>query len=94
MSELGDANYVGKLFSANRIVAMYHRFTVPWIKKIITESFPKEDSIIWVVIVTVAFELGNDFPDIASVINWGAPQKLQDFYQQAGRAGNNYRPNH
>ena len=42
-------------------------------------------------IVTVAFELGNDFPDIASVINWGAPQKLQDFYQQADRAGNNYR---
>ena len=31
MNELGDAVYVGKCFSANRIVAMYHRSTVPWI---------------------------------------------------------------
>lgn len=87
MDELGDAAYVGKKFSANRIVAMYHRATAPRIKKIITESFPKEDSMIRVVIATVAFGMGIDCPDIASVINWGAPSTFEDFYQQAGRAG-------
>ena len=77
----------GKQFSANRIVAMYHRSTVPRIKKLITESFPKKDSIIRLVIATVAFGMGIDCPDIAYVINWGAPSTFEDFYQQAGRAG-------
>ena len=87
MNQLGDAAYVGKRFSANRIVGMYHRSTVPRIKKIISESFPKEDSKIRVVIATVAFGMGIDCPDIAYVINWGAPPTFEDFYQQAGRAG-------
>ena len=38
------------------------------------------------VIVTSAFGLGVDCPDIGQVINWGAPNTVEELVQQSGRA--------
>jgi len=40
-----------------------------------------------VVVATVAFGMGIDKPDIRRVVNYGATQTVEAYYQQAGRAG-------
>ena len=79
MDELGQGIYVGKPFSANRLVAMYHRVTPTRMKKMVASNFHKLDSVIRVVLATLAFGMGIDCPDVFLVINWGAPTTSEGF---------------
>ena len=87
MEQLGENIYVGRKFSGNRLVAMYHHSTPRRLKKIIATSFAKPDCITRVVIATIAFGMGIDCPNISIVINWGASRTFEGFYQESGRAG-------
>jgi len=68
-------------------VAMFHKSTSSANKSHVLSHFHKPDSVVRVVVCSVAFGLGVNIPDIRKVINFGMPLSLEDFVQMSGRAG-------
>jgi superfamily II DNA helicase RecQ len=86
---LGAAAYIGKPSVKTRLFAMFHHSTRKRIKKIVLDQFGKVESKIRVVIATVCYGMGIDVKDVHMVIQWGCPRSMEEFYQEAGRAGRN-----
>ena len=47
------------------------------------------DSKLWLIIASIVFGLGVDCPNIVWIVNWGAPNTLEDLVQESGRGGRN-----
>ena len=62
--------------------------------KHILSAFSDPASPLWIVIATVAFGLGIDYPDIDKVIHYGPPHDMDMYIQETGRAGCNGRQCH
>ncbi len=70
-----------------RLVDMFTACTRPAVKERILKSFCEPQSILRVVIATVAFGMGVDCPNVHRVIHWGPSSDIELYLQETGRAG-------
>lgn len=57
------------------------------LKEDILSAFGPKDGVLRIIVATVAFGMGIDYPDISQVIHFGVPTSAEDLVQQSGRAG-------
>lgn len=88
--ELGDDSYFppgSSKVSDFRLFGMYHANTPEHNKEVIMNSLTKPDRVVRVVFATVALGMGVNMRDVNTIIHYGAPQSIEDYYQESGRGG-------
>ena len=70
-----------------RLVSMYHAHISADLQQLTLNEFRKTDSVLRVVVSTVAFGMGVEIPDIRLIIHWGKVSSLMTYWQEVGRAG-------
>lgn len=70
-----------------RLVDMYTRASTNSMKERIIATFCSQVTNLRVVIATTAFGMGIDCADIRRVIHWGPSAEVDEYVQEAGRAG-------
>lgn len=70
-----------------RMVEMFTRASTKAMKEKVLKSFINVDSKLKLLIATTAFSMGIDCPDIRNVIHFGVPGTIEQYVQEAGRAG-------
>ena len=71
----------------NRLFGMYHSCTPQHNKDVILQSLRDPKGVVRVVFATVALGMGIDLRDVNTVIHYGAPRSLEDYFQESGRGG-------
>ena len=66
---------------------MYHSGTADHNKDVIMKSTGDVNGIVRVVFATVALGMGVNLAGLNTVIHYGAPRSLDDYFQECGRAG-------
>ena len=87
---LGDRSYYPRdatQISDNRLFGMFHSNTPDHNKLVILKSLVKSDGVVRVVFATMALGMGVDFVGLNTIIHYGAPRSLDDYFQELGRAG-------
>ena len=88
--ELGDSSYYppeAAHISDNRLFGMFHSNTTQYNKDIILKSLSIPDGVVRIVFATVALGMGVNLVDCNHVIHYGAPQSIEDYFQESGRVG-------
>ena len=70
-----------------RLVDMYTKCTEGDVKEAIVESFCNSNGKLYIIIGTIAFGMGLDYPNLRQIILWGPPSDFELFIQQTGRGG-------
>lgn len=70
-----------------RPFAMFHANTEEDIKKHVINSFSLHDGTVRVLVATIAFGLGVDCKNVHTIIHYGPPACLDDYFQESGRCG-------
>ena len=70
-----------------RLFAMYHARVGDEDKKDIMKSIMKPNGNCRLLFSTTAFGMGVDAPNIRTVIHFGPPADMDDYFQECGRAG-------
>lgn len=74
---------------SERPYAMFHANTEDYIKEFVTNSFSTIHGTVRVLVATIAFGLGIDCKGLQTVIHYGPPASLDDYFQESGRCGRN-----
>ena len=92
---LGDKSYYSQhvpKISDNRLFAMFHSNTPEHNKSIVLQSMVDAYGIVRIVFATTALGMGVDFAGVHTVIHYGAPRSIVDYFQESGRAGRDEKP--
>ena len=73
--------------SKERLVDIYVKVTSESCKKAILKSFTDRAGCLRIIIASVAFGMGVNWPDVRKVIHFRAPASLSSYVQESGRAG-------
>ena len=66
---------------------MFHGNTPQHNKEVILKSLQIPDGVVHVVFATVALGMGVNLQDVNTVVHYGAPHSLEDYFQESGRGG-------
>lgn len=66
---------------------MFCACTTTNVKDSILNSFRNPQSVLRIVVATVAFGMGLDCPNVRRIIHWGPSSDLEQYLQETGRAG-------
>jgi len=88
--ELGDNSYHppgSEKLSDDRLFGMFHANNPQHNKDVILCSLAKSDGVVRVVFATVALGMGINLRDVNTIIHYGAPHSIEDYFQESGRGG-------
>ena len=66
---------------------MFHACTPQHNKDIILQSLLKSDGVVRVVFATIALGMGVNLQDVNTIVHYGAPRSIEDYFQESGRGG-------
>lgn len=66
---------------------MYHSNTAKHNKEVILRGMVLKDGVIRVVFATTALGMGVNFAGLKTIIHYGAPRTIDDYFQESGRGG-------
>ena len=79
-------NYMDKPY------AQFHSQTEDVVKNYILEQFSKENGKVRFLVATIAFGMGINCEGLHTVIHFGPPPDIDDYFQESGRAGRDNQP--
>lgn len=88
--ELGEASYHppgSPHLSDHRLFGMFHADTSQHNKDVILQSLLHPDGVVRVVFATVALGMGVNLKGVNTIIHYGAPRSVEDYFQESGRGG-------
>ena len=89
-AELAEASYYppGSPHLSNyRLFGMFHAHTPQHNKDVILRSLLDPDGVVRIVFATIALGMGINVQDVNTIVHYGAPQNLEDYFQESGRGG-------
>ena len=66
---------------------MYHACTPQSNKDVILDTLAVTDGVVRVVFATIALGMGVDMHGVNTIIHYGAPRSIEDYFQESGRGG-------
>ena len=70
-----------------RLIDVFTSVSTTEMREMVLKVFRNCSTKLRILIATTAFGLGVDCPDVERIINWGAPNTLEELVQEAGRGG-------
>ena len=88
--ELGNHQYYppgAPELSDNRLFGMFHASSPQHSKDVIVQSLLNPDGVVRIVFASVAMGMGIDLQGVNTIIHYGAPSSIEDYFQASGRGG-------
>ena len=66
---------------------MFHGSTPEYNKDVVLRSLQDPNGVVRIVFATNALGMGVDFRGLNTIIHYGAPRSMEDYFQESGRGG-------
>ena len=88
--EMGSLQYYppgAPELSDNRLFGMFHASTPQHSKEVILQSLMDPEGVVRVVFASIAMGMGIDLREVNTIVHYGAPSSIEDYFQASGRGG-------